>query len=189
MRWLTLYARSRQVPMALGLVLAAVVAVWGLSRLWANGGPSPVFASLGLAAGAAIAGVGLGASDVALERTAAIAWLPRRVLHVVGVAVAICVALFAVQALGEPLSPNGFIIRDSIGFAGLAALGATVAGGQAAWVLPITWFAATVLLPPSPDTAVLTWLMQPPGTTAATITAATLAVVGTSVYGVFGTRR
>jgi len=189
MRWLTLYARSRQVPMALGLVLAAMVAVCGLSRLWSSGGPSPVFASLGLAAGAAIAGVGLGASDLALERTAAIAWLPRRVLHVLGVAVAIGVVLFAVQALGEPLSPNGFIIRDSLGFAGLAALGATAAGGQAAWVLPIAWFAATVLVPPTSSTAVLTWLMQPPGTTTATITAATLAVLGTGAYGVWGTRR
>jgi hypothetical protein len=186
MRWLTLYARSRQVPMALGLVLAAMVAVWGLSRLWDTSGPSPVFDSLALAAGAAIAGVGLGATDFALERTAAIAWLPRRVLHVLGVAVVIGVLLLGVQTLGGSLSPNGFVIRDSFGFAGLAALGATAFGGQYAWALPITWYAMTALVSPQSDPGVLTWLMQPPGTTVATVTATTLAVLGTGVYAVFG---
>jgi hypothetical protein len=189
MRFLTLYARSRQVPMAFGLMLAAMVAVWGLSRLWISAGPSPVFAALALATGAAIAGGSLGANDVALERTAAIAWLPRRVLHVLGVAVVVGALLLAVQMLGGSLPPNGFIIRDSFGLAGLTALGATAFGGQYAWAPPITWYAMTVLVSPAADPGVVTWLMQPPSTTAATATAVTLAVAGTGVYAAFGTRR
>jgi hypothetical protein len=175
--------------MVFGLVLVATLGAWGLSRLWSGAGP--VLASLGLAAGAAITGVSLGASDFALERTASIAWLPRRAVHALGVAVVIGGLLLAVQTLVEPLSTNGFIIRDSLGFAGLAALGATLAGGQYSWIPPITWFAVTAIVPPGADTGtqVLTWLTQPSGTTAATVTAVALAVIGTGAYAAFGARR
>jgi hypothetical protein len=188
-RWLTLYARSRQMPMVFGLVLVAALGAWGLSRLWSEAGS--VLAALGLAAGAAIAGASLGGSDFALERTASIAWLPRRAVHALGVAVVVGGLLLAVQTLGEPLSGNGFIIRDSLGLAGLAALGATVAGAQYSWAPPITWFAVTTVVPPGSDTGtqVLTWLVQPAGTTAATVTAATLAVLGIGAYAVVGPRR
>ena len=190
MRWLTLYARSRQVPMASGLALVAVLAAWGLSRFWDNPGAGPVLVALGLAAAVAIAGTTLAGSDVALERTASIRWFPRRFVHVLGVAVGVCAVLMAVQLLGEPLATTGFIVRDSLGLAGLAALGAAVTGGQYAWAPPITWLAVSTVVPPGTGTGteVLAWLLQPPGTTAATVTAVVLAVLGTGVYATLGSR-
>lgn len=182
MRWLTLYARSRQIPLAAGLVLLVTMGIWGLGKIWDGPGAGPVLAALALSAGAAVAGTSLGASDFALERTAAIVWFPRRALHVVGVAVVIGGLLLAAR-----LSTPDFAVRDSLGFAGLAALGAVVAGGQYAWIPPITWLAVAFVVPTGPR--VLLWLVQPSGTPAATVTAVTLAVLGTAAYAAFGARR
>jgi hypothetical protein len=150
-----------------------------------------VLVALGLAAAAAIAGTTLGASDVALERTASIRWFPRRVVHALGVAVVIGAVVLATRALGEPLATNGFVLRDSLGLAGLAALGAAVTGGRYSWVPPITWFAVATMVPPGTGTGtqVLAWLLQPPGSSAAIVTAVALAAVGTGVYATFGSRR
>jgi hypothetical protein len=185
-RWLTLYARSRQIPLTAGLALLITMGIWGLGKIWDGDGAGSVLAALGLSAGAAVAGTSLGASDFALERTAAIVWFPRRALHVVGVAVVLGGLLLAVR-----LSTPGFAVRDSLGFAGLAALGAVVAGGQYAWIPPITWLAVAFVVPVGTGTGtwVLRWLVQPSGTTAATVTAVTLAVLGTAAYAAFGARR
>ena len=92
MRWLTLYARSRQVPASLAAVVLSAVAVWALARNGSGGPGDPRLPVLVLAAGATAASIGLGGQDLALDRTAAIRWVPRRAAHVllVGAVVARC---------------------------------------------------------------------------------------------------
>lgn len=71
MRWLTLYARSRQVPASLAALLIGAVAVWPLARDGSGGPGDPRLPVLVLATGAMAASVGLGGQDLALDRTAA----------------------------------------------------------------------------------------------------------------------
>ena len=82
MRWLTLYARSRQVPASFAAVVISAMAVWALAPD-GNAGPGDLrLPTLALAAGVTAASVGLGGQDFALDRTAAIRWAPRRAVHV-----------------------------------------------------------------------------------------------------------
>ncbi|MFJ6135603.1 hypothetical protein [Kitasatospora sp. NPDC092286] len=190
MRWLMLYARSRQVPASAAAVLLVASAVWAFNR----GGPGPMdlgIAVLVLAANVAAASVGLGGQDAALERTAAIRWAPRRAAHVLLTGAAAGAALLAVQTAGAELAPAWVVVRDSAGLAGLAALGAVLCGAQFAWTLPTGWLAYALLVPALRGTAgeVASWMIFPPGTAAATGTAWALLVTGTAVYAVAGPRR
>ncbi|WP_371584403.1 hypothetical protein [Streptomyces sp. NBC_01314] len=192
MRWLTLYARSRQVPASLATVVISTVAVWALARD-GGGGPGdlkvPVFV---LVAGVTAASIGLGGQDLALDRTAAISWRPRRAAHVLLIGTVVCAALLAVQTTGgEDLAATAFVVRDSAGLTGLVALGAVVCGAQYAWTLPIAWLSFSVFAPPptSVPMQTATWMLLPSGTPTATWTALTLAVTGTTAYALAGPRR
>ncbi|AXG81781.1 hypothetical protein [Streptomyces paludis] len=188
MRWLTLYARSRQVPASLAAVLISAVAVWALAG---DGGAGPQMTVLVLAMGAMAASAGLGGQDLALDRTAAIPWVPRRAAHVLLAGAVVAAVLLAVQALGEPLGTAAFIVRDSAGLMGLAALGAALAGAPYAWTLPFGWLSYTFFAPPPTGvpSQVAAWMLLPPGTPAGTWTALTLTVAGTAAYAVAGPRR
>lgn len=191
MRWLTLYARSRQVPASLAAVVISAVMVWAFARDGSGGPGDPRVPALVIVAGATAASIGLGGQDVALDRTAAIRWAFRRAGHVLLVGTVVGAALLAVQTMGEDLATTAFVVRDSAGLMGLVAVGATVFGAQYAWTLPISWLAFSLFAPPPTDTPmqVATWMLLPPGTTAATWTALVLAVVGTAAYAVAGPRR
>ncbi|MFF2852890.1 hypothetical protein ACFVT5_42390 [Streptomyces sp. NPDC058001] len=191
MKWLTLYARSRHVPASLVVVVISAVAVGVLARMGGGGLADPRLSALVIATGVMSVSVGLGGQDLALDRTAAIRWMPRRAAHVLLSGVLIGAVLLAVQTLGgQPTSP-AFVVRNSAGLMGLAAIGAAWCGGQYAWIPPFAWLSSSLVVPPSPETAtqVLTWMLLPPGTTAGTWTAAALAVIGTVVYAVGGPRR
>jgi hypothetical protein len=192
-RWLTLYARSRQVPASLAAVLISTVAVWALVARDGGGGPAdPKMPLFVLVAGVTVASTGLGGQDLALDRTAAIRWRPRRAAHVLLIGVVVCAVLLAVQTMGgEDLAATAFVVRDSAGLMGLAAVGAVVCGAPYAWTLPIAWLSFSVFAPPptSAPMQVATWMLMPPGTTAATWTALTLAVTGTTAYALAGPRR
>ncbi|MFF7993882.1 hypothetical protein ACFZDG_29350 [Kitasatospora xanthocidica] len=188
MKWLTLYARSRQVPGSAGAVLLVTLAVWAL----VEPGPSNLgTAVLVLGAHVAAASVGLGGQDVVLERTAAIRWMPRRVAHVLLIGAVAGAALLAVQAVGTELAPTGVVVRDSAGLVGLAALGAVLCGAQLAWTLPTGWLALALLVPVPGGTVgeVLNWMVFPPGTAASGWTAWTLLATGTAAYALAGPRR
>ncbi|MFJ9846864.1 hypothetical protein ACIRYZ_41815 [Kitasatospora sp. NPDC101155] len=188
MRWLTLYARSRQMPASAAAVLLVALAVWALN----GSGPLDLgMAVLVLTANVAAASVGLGGPDVVLERTAAIRWLPRRAAHVLLIGAFAGAALLTVQGAGVRLAPTEVVVRDSAGLVGLAALGAVLCGAHFAWTLPIGWLAVTLLVPVPPGTAgqVVNWMIFPPGTAASTGTAWALLVTGTVVYAVAGPRR
>ena len=140
---------------------------------------------------------GLAGADHDLDRTAAIAWPARRAIHLTVAAGAVTAILSATALTGHPLDQAGPISRNVIGLTGLIALGAATVGPSRAWLLPLTW---TVLLlrytppfgtPPSHPVPLqmLTWLMQPAGTTSATAAAISLGIAGTVSYAIVGPRR
>ncbi|WP_413105245.1 hypothetical protein [Streptomyces sp. Inha503] len=190
MRWLTLYARSRQVPASLAAVVITTVTVWTLARDGSGGPGDPRMPALVLAAGAMAFSTGLSGQDLALDRTAAIRWAPRRAVHVLAAGAVVAVVLLAVQATGKDLATAEFVVRDSAGLIGLAA-GAAVCGGQYAWTLPFAWLSFSFFAPPptSVPTQVASWMMLPPGTAAGTWTALVLTFAGTTAYAVAGPRR
>ncbi|MER6011844.1 hypothetical protein [Streptomyces bluensis] len=191
MRWLTLYARSRQVPASLAAVVISTVAVWALARDGGGGPADPRLPVLVLATGAMAASIGLSGQDLALDRTAAIRWAPRRAAHVLLAGAVVAAMLLTVQTMGESLATTAFVVRDSAGLMGLAALGAALSGGQYAWTLPFAWLSYSFFAP-SPTgvpTQVAAWMLLPPGTAAGTWTALVLVVAGTAVYAFAGPRR
>ncbi|MFI5871506.1 hypothetical protein ACIBAH_03495 [Streptomyces sp. NPDC051445] len=189
MRWLMLYAYSRQVPASLATVLISAAAVWVLTR---DGSAAPGGAQLPavfLTAGAMALSTGLGGQDLDLDRSAAIRWAPRRAAHVLLGGAIVGAVLLTVQAVGRDLTTTAFVARDCAGLAGLAALGAVVAGARYAWAFSFTWLAFAVLVPPlatSVPMKVATWMLLPTGTPAATWTALCLAVAGTALYALAG---
>ncbi|GGN45048.1 hypothetical protein [Streptomyces fuscichromogenes] len=191
MRWLTLYARSRQVPASLAALVVGMVTVWALARDEGAGPGDPRLPVLVLATGAMAFSAGLGGQDPALDRTAAIRWVPRRTAHVLLAAAAVAAALLTVQTMGAPMATTAFVVRDSAGLTGLAALGAALAGGPYAWTLPFAWLSFSFLAPPptSAPMEAATWMLLPPGTAAGTWTALVLTVVGSAAYAVAGPRR
>ncbi|MFI9566199.1 hypothetical protein [Streptomyces rishiriensis] len=189
MRWLMLYARSRQVPASLATVLISAVAVWALSRDGSAAPGGTQLPAVVLTAGAMALSIGLGGQDVDLDRGAAIRWAPRRAAHVLLGGAIVGAVLLTVQAVGQDLATTAFVVRDCAGLAGLAALGAAVAGGRHAWAFPFTWFAFAFLAPASETSVpvkVATWMLLPTGTPAATWTALCLTVVGTGLYALAG---
>jgi hypothetical protein len=187
MRWAALYARSRQLPAAFGALLVATSGVWLLGRDSWNG----VLVALALTTAVAVAAIGLSGQDPDLDRTAALPWPVRRFAHLALIAVVAGAVVLGVQELGPSAVAASIIVRDAAGLAGLAGLAATVAGGQFGWTLPLAWCAVTPFIPRDSSTAgqVLTWLLQPPGTTAAAWTAVALAVGGAVAYTAWGGRR
>jgi hypothetical protein len=190
-RWLTLYARSRQVPASLVAVVVSAVAVWALTQDGSGGPPDPRLPALVLAAGAMAASIGLSGQDLALDRTAAIRWVPRRAAHVLLAGVVVGTVLLTSQTMGEDMATIAFVVRDSAGLMGLVALGAALSGGHYAWTLPFAWLSFSFFAPPptSAPMQVATWMLLPPGTAAGTWTAVVLTVVGTAAYAVAGPRR
>ncbi|GGY06909.1 hypothetical protein GCM10010358_70210 [Streptomyces minutiscleroticus] len=190
MRWLILYARSRQVPASAAAVALVTLVAWAFNQDGA--GPMNLgIAVLILTANVAAASVGLGGRDVALDRTAAIRWVPRRAAHVLLAGAVAGAALLAVQAAGAELAPAALVVRDSAGLAGLAALGAVLGGAPFAWTLPIGWLSFTLLVPVPPGIAgeVSGWMIIYPATTASAATAWALLATGTVLYAAAGPRR
>nr|WSZ99421.1 hypothetical protein OH820_30540 [Streptomyces sp. NBC_00857] len=191
MRWLTLYARSRQVPASLAAVVISAVAVWALARDGSEGPGDLRLPALVLASGAMAASIGLSGQDLALDRTAAIRWVLRRAVHVLLIGAVVGAVLPAVQAMLENVTATTFVVRNSAGLMGLVAFGATVCGARLAWTLPMAWLSFSIFAPPptSVPMEVATWMLLPPGTAAGTWTALVLAVTGTVVYAFAGPKR
>ncbi|WP_290053250.1 hypothetical protein [Amycolatopsis solani] len=187
MRWAVLYARSRQLPVAAAALLVVTLGVW----LPARDSWNPVVVAMTLAAGVAVAAIGLSGQDADLDRAAALPWPVRRFAHLALVGVATGALVLGVQELGVTAVDSAIVTRDAAGLAGLAGLAATVAGGQFGWTLPLAWCAISPFVPPEDTTAthVTAWLLQPAGTTAATWTAVVLAASGAVAYTGWGGRR
>jgi hypothetical protein len=186
MRFVTLYLRSRQVPAALAIALVAALLVVQLKSDSANPQQGFVSTLLALALGLAVLGYGLGGPDAELERTAAVAWFPRRAAHVLAMAVVVGGAVLLTSDV-----PVGVILRDAAGLAGLTALTASLLGRQLAWTLPVAWTGAATVLAPVSDAPVLralSWPMQAPDDLTASIIACALGIGGLILYAARGSR-
>ncbi|MFI1509504.1 hypothetical protein [Streptomyces sp. NPDC020597] len=191
MRWLMLYARSRQVPASLAALVIGTVTLWALAGDDGQGPADPRLPVLILAMGAMAASTGLSGQDLPLDRTAAIRWAPRRAAHVLLAGAVVGAAFLTAQTMGEHRAAAVFVVRDSAGLMGLAALGAALAGGRYAWTLPFAWLAVAFFAPSDAGTPtqVATWMLLPAGTAAATWTALLLTLAGTAAYAFAGPRR
>jgi hypothetical protein len=194
MRLLVLYLRSRQAPLATAAAAASVALLWSLDGV-TDHRMTGLVAMLAVVAATAAFGTGLAGHDRDLDRTAALSWPPWRTAHVVA-AGAIVVSLVAGTAItGERLAPAGHIIRDTVGMAGLLALGAATLGAGRAWIPPVAvaLLSETIaprLGPPPLDAyeQALAWTHQPTTSTTATVTAAVLGVAGAVSYAIAGSR-
>ncbi|ONI83804.1 hypothetical protein ALI22I_35760 [Saccharothrix sp. ALI-22-I] len=187
-RWLFLYARARQIPVSAAVVVAGVAALAAL----APPDGSPQLAAFAAAIGVAALATGLGGHDLALDRTAAFGWPPRRAAHLLVGGTVTAALLLAVDTFADPIAPDALVLRDVAGLGGLAALGALLFGSRAAWTLPIGWAGVTLVIPPGHDhwlSRLLSWPVQPADTTSATITAVVLGCTGLLAYSLFGCRR
>jgi hypothetical protein len=200
MRWIILYARSRQLPAATAVLVLSTAVLCALGRYVESPGLRLALATLAVLAGATAVGPGLAGADAALDRTAAIAWPPRRAAHLIAgiVATAAAVAAGAATTLASHTAESGggphieTIARAAVGLGGLVGLCAAVLGTGRAWLVPVAWTVLVVLNGPATGSwrvEALTWLVQPVGSTAATATAVALGVAGTIGYAIFGAPR
>lgn len=187
-RWLPLYLRSRRVPLAAPISLAAVAVVVLPWSAWADQPDvDPSLAVLTVVLGLSPLIPTLAGDDDALERTAALPWPPRRVLHLLGAGTFVAVMLLGARAAGADFGPAWQIIRNSAGLAGLIGLGVALLGARLAWAAPIAWSALQAMLA-APGGPVwrqcLLWLIQPVESAPAAITAAVLLSAGVLTYAV-----
>jgi hypothetical protein len=189
MRWLTLYLRSRRVPMALAATGGCVAVMWSLWTVFSNqrdvGLPMVILTVLLMVAAltATLAG-----PDDALDRTAALPWPGRRAAHLLGALTVILVPLLATSLTGARFGPAWLVVRDATGLLGLTALGAATIGASRSWFLPLGWTLAAIVFP-LPEHVwgrILTWQSQLPGNAAATAIAVLLALGGLIAYAVAG---
>ncbi|MFG1762786.1 hypothetical protein ACGFIH_05620 [Micromonospora parva] len=191
MRWVRLHLRSRRVPVALGVATAVIVLTWVLSSVYTTATTINVrTASLTIMLAVVSLAATLNGADDALDRTASVNWPLRRAGHLLLAAAAIT-ALLSLSALTDArYEPLGLVLRNTVGLLGLTALGAALFGAALSWIAPLTWTLVAILplLGPSTDVRVQVagWLVQPDGTTAATVCATVLAVSGLLAYALRG---
>jgi hypothetical protein len=196
MRLLLLYLRSRRVPVAFVAAVAGVAALSWVDHL-TDHRVAATLALFAVIAGTSAAGPGLAGPDVELDRTAGIGWPPRRAAHLLAMGAAVVGLVAATALTGDQLAPAGQVTRNVAGMVGLLALGAALLGSARAWIPPLTWTVLAMVGQaqwwPSPGAEtyqrVLTWMVQPDGSTSAGWTAAAVAVAGGLTYAVAGPRR
>ena len=192
MRFLTLYLRSRRVPLALAVAAGGTALMWGIWQLASDDrdANSTVVILTVLIAAACFTHT-LNGPDDELERTAAVRWPRRRAAHLV-LALGVTVALvLATLATGARFGPPLFVLRDAAGVLGLIALGAALVGPARSWFVPLIWTLGVAIFPqPTPLPAVVaTWQHQPPGSRPAAITAAVFALAGLIAFAAYGPAR
>jgi hypothetical protein len=191
-RLLVLYVRSRGVPLALLAVaalslLAAPTAAYlvglpqfdGMARL-----PVAVAAALGVAV---ILAATLHSPTPELEASCPVPWRAWQGAHA-GVALALGVALLA-PVLPATTYGTGVLLRDLVGFLGLALLTAILAGPRLAWTVPCAYAATVYCVAGAGDEAlrsVWAFPQQPAGSTTAWLTALTLGITGLLTWTIAG---
>lgn len=192
MRWLTLYLRSRRVPMALAMSGGATVLLWSLWSLFSDSrdaGPPMVILSVLILV--ATVSTTLSGPDEALERTASLSWRPRRAAHVLAALAVVVILLLVTLATGARFGPAALVLRDAAGLLGLAALGAATVGVSRSWFLPLGWTLIVIVFPAMEGTPghILTWQSQSTDNKVAAATAVVLAVTGLLAYTLAGPTR
>ncbi|MFG1921835.1 hypothetical protein [Cryptosporangium sp. NPDC048952] len=185
MRWLSLYARSRRVPAALGAAAAGAGLAWSLVAGFGSGERvGPVVLTLTVLLLVAAVTATLGGPDDSLDRTAARPWSRLRASHLVAALGCVVVLIGAVR-----FGPFGFVVRDAAGLLGLTALGAVAVGPARSWFLPLGWTLGAATFPGTGTVGeVLTWQLAAPDSRPAATVAALLATAGLTTYATRGPR-
>ncbi|GAB2949136.1 hypothetical protein GCM10027280_42220 [Micromonospora polyrhachis] len=191
MRWLTLYLRSRRVPVALAAAVVGMVVMWVLGAIVNDGAPGVTMVVLTALLLVAALTATLGGPDEELDRTAAQPWAPRRVAHLLAALAVVAGLPLLTHLTGSSFGPTGLVIRDAAGLLGLTALSAPLLGAGRAWFVPLGWTLAAAVYPVTGHVLgeILTWQSQVPGNTPAAVTATVLGVGGLIAYALAGPAR
>jgi hypothetical protein len=185
---LPLYVRSRRIPAAVAVSLAAVAVVVASWSVWSDDAEVPPNLAALTVLFALVPWIRtLASHDDELEKTAAIAWPPRRVLHLVAVGAVVAAALLGAQVADIRFGAVGQVVRNSIGLAGLIGVSVALLGTVLAAIPPIIWVAVQAIAGASGGPAwrqSLLWVMQPTDSRAAAVTAGVLFLAGTAAYAV-----
>ncbi|RIV41651.1 hypothetical protein D2L64_02180 [Micromonospora radicis] len=186
-----LYLRSRHVPLTLAAALGGAATVWALCLVFAEDrDATPLVVVMTVALMVAVFAPTLAGPDENLERTASVRWPWRRAAHLLAGLLVVLVVLLATRYTGARFGPAALVVRDAAGLLGLTALCAAVLGAGRSWFVPLGWTGVAALYPqPGTAGAIATWPGQPPGSTAAALTAAVLALGGLIVYSLAGPSR
>ncbi|MEI2774523.1 MAG: hypothetical protein V9G19_00835 [Tetrasphaera sp.] len=192
-----LVARSRGVGSGVALAGGVIALSWWAASWLASqpqfDGPRarvPVVAAAPLALAMLLA-ARLGSPDVALDRTSPRAWWRLRLAGVLSWAAVTAVGL-GVGLRAEPAAYGaGAVVRNILGYAGLACLAAGVVGAGLAWapgfVLgSVLYLAAPHPVPPA--AAWWAWPMAPGGWDGSWVSATGLFVIGVGWYAARGPR-
>jgi hypothetical protein len=187
MRFVSLYLRSRRVPMAAAIAIGAVVLTWVSFPSFSDG---QVINARMLSVTVLIAAVALGTTlsgpDDALDHSASARWPVRRAVHLLLTAAAIIALLQASTVTDARFEPLGVVLRNTAGLLGLTALGAVLLGAALSWIAPLTWTLIAIMpwMGPSDQLRMQlsAWQIQPVDNTAATVCATVLAVAGLTAY-------
>jgi len=185
-RWTRLYARSRGASFGLAAALAVTAAVAVLSR--AGSRPGPGWGVFLLLLVTSVLSVGLDGQDQQLDRTAAVRWPPRRVVHLVLIG---AVGGGFLLALGSAYGSPAVVLRNTAGLVGLIGVATVATGAQFSWTLPFAWCVVALPLPPGDGTAyqIGTWMLQRSDVPAANWTAWLIGAAGVAGYALRGPRR
>ncbi|MDM4720226.1 hypothetical protein QTQ03_11805 [Micromonospora sp. WMMA1363] len=192
MRWLTLYLRSRRVPVALAVAAGSAAISWCLWVVNSDsrdvGTPMVILTVLVIVATTTTT---LAGPDDALEGTASLRWFPRRAVHLLAAFALVLILLLPTLHTDARFGPAGLVIRDAAGLIGLTALGAATIGAGRSWLLPLGWTLPAVVFPLTETASgqIFTWQSQAPDNRTAAITAAVLAVQGLVTYAMAGPAR
>lgn len=187
MRGIQLYLRSRRIPLALATAAATILVVWTLWTTYSNALViNARLVSLTVMLAVTAFASTLSGADDALERTASVNWPVRRVGHLLLTGAAIAALLLLTTVTDARFAPLVLVLRNTAGLLGLTALGATLLGAGWSWIAPLTWTLVAVMpfmdVSDQVKTQLASWLIQPVGTTAATVCAGALAAAGLLAY-------
>ncbi|AGZ40846.1 hypothetical protein [Actinoplanes friuliensis] len=184
--WLPLYLRSRYAATAVIASLAAAAVVLALWVIWSDDAQvRPDLATLTVLAVLAPWIRTLAGHDADLEKTAAMPWPPRRVLHLLSVGVVVAGVLLSAEVVGIHFGAMGQILRNSAGLAGLIGLCAALFGTGLAPIPTTIWVAVQAFAGATGGPVwrqSLFWMMQPAGNKPAAVTAAVLFLAGAIAY-------
>lgn len=187
MRGVQLYLRSRRIPLALATAAATILLVWTLWTTYSNALViNARLVSLTVMLAVTAFASTLSGADDALERTASVNWPVRRAGHLLLTGLALTALPLLTTVTDARFAPLALVLRNTAGLLGLTALGAALFGAGWSWIAPLTWTLVAVMpfmeVSSQPKTQLVSWLIQPVGSTAPTACAGVLAVAGLVAY-------
>jgi hypothetical protein len=185
-RLLGLYLRSRGVPYSLPGLLA-------LLGLTAAAAERPLTRTLALLLGAALAAIllagGFHSPQPELETASPLRWPAWRAAHIATGLTVCAVPLAAVMAIPDQAGAlPAAMVRNVLGFTGLALLAALAAGARLSWTLPLGYALISWRLPhtTSPAVRIWHWPELPSHNLLAWAAALTLAAAGAALLTIQG---